>query len=286
MQVKINSYISVDNLTEEQAVEHAISMVNAYDTINESRLGEVVTKLYYIVPVLGKIIVVVNEADKEILGVDSNILANTNISEYPLERLPASVIEYKELIVKVGSSLTMEQIFNAGQSIVEDAAEKVMPYKIPVLKVINYNNTDTDALVMPGVFGDNIFSSVSGIVNSGNAEAGDEVIESSERFYLDMLPVHTGIVYHDGIAVALTYRDSAHNFSTYYGNGAYYLALDGLTFNVKVNLDGSLKSVHVGDRDRDNTSSFSEDPENQTNEFVADMSGHHPWKVCSGFEVI
>jgi len=177
MQVKINSYITRQEPTEEQAIENALKIVEAYDAINENRLGEeVVTKLYYIVPSLGKILVVVNDADKEILGVNSNVLANTNITDYPIERLPSNVIEYKELIIKKDSSLTAEQILNAGQSIAEEAAERTMPYKIPIVKVINYNTNEQSYLVMPSVFGDNIFNSISGIVNTGDADAGNNVI--------------------------------------------------------------------------------------------------------------
>ena len=182
MKVIINSYININDVTEAEAIDLALEMVSERDTKNEQRAGEeVITKLYCVLPVLGKILVVVADSDKEILGVDSNVLANVNIAEYPLEKLPTQLIEYKELIIKKGSSLTDTNILNAGQSIANATALKVMPHKIPVVKVINYNNADVSSLVVPSVFGANVFTSVSGIVNGGDADAGDGVIESSNN---------------------------------------------------------------------------------------------------------
>jgi len=180
MQIKINCHVEMSDITEAEALTKATEKVESYDALVEEIAGEeLVTKLYYIVPKLGKILVVVSEEDRVILGVDSTVLANTLISEYPLEKLPSQVVAYRELIIKVGNEIDMDSIMNAAQFIADDTASKVMPARMPVVKVINYNNTDESVLVVPSVFGGNVFSSVSGIVNSGDAEAGNEVIASS-----------------------------------------------------------------------------------------------------------
>ncbi|RLA81430.1 MAG: hypothetical protein DRG78_09245 [Epsilonproteobacteria bacterium] len=181
MIVKINSYVNTSDITEELALSSALTLVNAFDNVNESRFENgVITKLYYITPVLGKILVVVNDSDREVLGLASNVLSNVNISEYPLVKLPAQIIDYKELIIKLGSTLSAENILNAAQSIADEASIKSLPYKIPVVKVINYNNEDPSQLVMGSVFGDNIFTTNVVIVNNGDAEAGDDIIENGE----------------------------------------------------------------------------------------------------------
>jgi len=179
--VKINSYINIDDITEEEALNKANILVNNYDTINDSISGEnVITKLYYIVPKLGKIIVVVNEDDKDILGVQDNVLANTNISDYPLVKLPSKIIEYKELIIKLGSILTNEQILNAAQAVADNTSIDSFPYKLPIVKIINYNNTDVSQLVVPSLFGSNTFlSSDSTLINNGNASNGQDILEGN-----------------------------------------------------------------------------------------------------------
>jgi len=176
MKVILNLHIDVNDINEETAIANAIEMVGRIDTMNEATVGEeLVTKLYYIVPKLGKIIVVVNDADKDVLGVESNILANINIASYPLERLPAQMVAYKELIIKKGNDLSSEDILNAAQAIVD-----AMPYDlVSVVKVINYNDDLPSKLVMQSIYGDNIFSSVSGVVNNGDAEAGQDVIDTT-----------------------------------------------------------------------------------------------------------
>lgn len=180
MNVKINAYVEIADITEEAAIAAAIEKVNSFDTVNEAILGrDVVTKLYYIAPLLNKILVVVSESDRDSLGVDDVILSNTLITEYPYIKLPPVISDYTELIVRKGSFLSVEQIANAGQALIEESAAKVLPGKIPVLKVINYNNEDPSQLVLPSIFGANTFlSSDAIVVNDGDADAGLEVLES------------------------------------------------------------------------------------------------------------
>ena len=162
MKVKLNLYINVNDINEDTAIDKAVKMVGALDTINEDTVGEeLVTKLYYIVPKLGKIFVVVNDADKKTLGVESNVLANTNISDYPIEKLPSQMVAYKELIIKKGSSLSSDDISSAAIAMINDMPSDL----ISVVKIINYNDDYPSQLVMPIIYGDHIFKSVSGIDN-------------------------------------------------------------------------------------------------------------------------
>jgi len=194
--VKINSYINVDSVTEEEALTKAMSLVNGYDSINNNMdSSNVVTKLYYIIPKLGKILVVVNDQDRDDLGVDSNVLANVNIEDYPIEKLPSTIVEYKELIVKMGSSLTDTQILDAAQAIADETAITALPYKIPVVKIINYNTTSGSQLVIPSMFNAGVFTSVSGIVNNGDATAGQDVLDGNIGIDLS---IETKIMASDG----------------------------------------------------------------------------------------
>ena len=180
MNIKINSYVEVGDITEEAAIAAALEKVNSYDDINEATIGrDVVTKLYYIVPLLNKILVVVSESDRAALGVENVVLANTLITEYPFVKLPPIITDYTELIVRKGSFLNVEQIANAAQAIIEESASTALPDKIPVLKVINYNNQEPSQLVLPSIFGNNLFlSSDAVVVNNGNAAAGGDVLDS------------------------------------------------------------------------------------------------------------
>jgi len=178
MKVIIESYINdlQDNIDEVKA--SALSMVESLDTINDDVTKEgVITKLYYIAPRIGKILVVVSKKDAKILGVDSQIIADTDIKDYPLERMPSKIIDYKELIIKKGNNIGLEDIMNVAQAIADDAFRDDLPYKIPVVKIINYNGQVVKNLAMPSVFGDNVFYSLSGVVTNGNAEAGKSVIK-------------------------------------------------------------------------------------------------------------
>lgn len=180
MNIKINAYVEIGDITEEVAIASAIEKVNSLDTINEATIGkDVITKLYFIVPLLNKILVVVSEDDRDALGVDSVILSNVLITEYPFVKLPPIISDYTELIVRKGSFLSVDQIANAAQAIIEESAATAIPNKIPVLKVINYNNQDPSQLVLPSIFGANTFLSTDApVTNNGDAAAGADVLDS------------------------------------------------------------------------------------------------------------
>jgi len=183
--VKINSYVNTLNITEEEALTTAQSLVNGYDRVNNIINGEnVITKLYYIVPTLGKIFVLVNDADKAELGVDSNIIANTNISEYPFVKLPSKIVNYKELIIKKGSDMTPENIVNVAQYMADKATAESYPYQIPVIKVINYNNNEPSYLTLPSMFNGNVFmvenipAGIATTITDGDIESGLTIINA------------------------------------------------------------------------------------------------------------
>jgi len=181
--VKIVSRIDTDVTDEAQALNIAKTYVKNIDFVNDTVNGEnIITKLYYIAPSIGKFFVLVTDEDAKLLGVSNSVLANENIKNYPYIKLPNKIIAYKELIIKVGQNLSDEKIKNLAQAIADDAFEKVKPYQIPVVKVINYN-TNESFIVMPSIFGDNVFvvDSNTVIQTDGDAEAGTNIINT---FYI------------------------------------------------------------------------------------------------------
>lgn len=181
--VKINTYVDTAVDTVETGLNKAMAIVNAYDNYNgESIEGDVITKLYYILPILGKILVVVNDEDRDTLGVTDNVLANTDISNYPLVKLPSQILEYKELIIKIGTVMSEQDILNAAQAIADSSSVSLLPYKIPIVKVINYNDVLPSTLILPSVFGDNKFLSTdSTLINNGDSTAGGVVLDGGSQ---------------------------------------------------------------------------------------------------------
>ena len=176
--VKIESYINNTNINEADALADALLMVNALDNVNNTKsTSGVVTKLYYITPILGRILVVINDEDKLSLGLTSNILANKLISEYPLAKLPANIVDYKELMVSFGSTLTDIQIFDAAQSVADNTTSNSK--KVTIVKVINYNTPEDSELVMSSTFGTHkfILNLNQTIINEGNTKLGSNILE-------------------------------------------------------------------------------------------------------------
>ena len=257
MKVKLNLYINVNDINEDTAIDKAVKMVGALDTINEDTVGEeLVTKLYYVVPKLGKIFVVVNDADKKTLGVESNVLANTNISDYPLEKLPPQMVAYKELIIKKGSNLSSDDILNAAQALLS----KMPTDLVSVVKVINYNDNLPSKLVMPSIYGDHIFKSVSGIDNSGDAKAGQNIINS-----VNGLTSGINDIFGDGSAVA-TYPFDGNGKDL---GGKY----DGIVCKDAAYVDGKFGKAIRCDSDSHQIEFFSVDPDNgePSKEFAVSM---------------
>ena len=178
MNVIIKSFVDTLHSEEENIKNNAITMVDSLDKEMEDVKGEdVITKLYYIAPLVGKIFVVVSKEDAKTLNIDSQILADRDIKDYPLERMPAKIIEYKELNIKKGNDIKLEDVVNVAQTIADETFEKVAPNKIPVVKILNYNGQAVKSLAMPSIFKDNVFYSLSGVVANGDAEAGKETIK-------------------------------------------------------------------------------------------------------------
>jgi len=192
MIVKINSYIDIEDISEEEALNKANKMVQSYDLFNDSTSdSNVLTKLYYITPVLGRIMVLVSPKDKEVLNIESNVLMNTLISEFPLIKLPSQVLDYKELNIKKGSVLNPDEIFGVAQSIADKSSLEVLPYKITLVKIIDYNNSEPSNIVMSSLFDNNIFTSADlpetevKIQNKGDVALGENVIKMQDYTNID-----------------------------------------------------------------------------------------------------
>jgi len=185
--VKITSMVNIEDKTEEQYIEDAVKLVSEYDkSMDIAELGtediEYVVKLYYFAPLIGKVFVVVSDEDKDILESDSNVIANKLISEYEFARIPAQAITYKEVVLKRSSEKTLDDAKNLAQYIADKALNET-PYKLPIVKVINYKESTESFYVLPSIFGDNMFiSSDVDVVNDGDYNSGKEISDGHPDF--------------------------------------------------------------------------------------------------------
>ncbi|RLA81431.1 MAG: hypothetical protein DRG78_09250 [Epsilonproteobacteria bacterium] len=106
------------------------------------------------------------------------------------------MIDYKELIVKQNTNLTADRILNAAQSITNQSAEEVLPYKISIVKITNYNDNGNSQLVMPSVFDNCKFltdTTGESISTDGNSLDGIDIINGTYFIINDFewLHVHT-----------------------------------------------------------------------------------------------
>lgn len=193
MKLKIQAYIDSEDITESIALARANSMVLSLDGYNDSVSNQdIITKLYYITPILGRIIVVVTPQDRDNLGLTTTIIENTVINSYPLVMLPASIIEYKELVIKVGSNPSSSDVLDIAQSIVEATKKEVFPTKLPIVKIIDFNGNVNNTLVMPAIFGGNVFAIGSNdtssiVINNSNYSNGDILIERNGAIVFNTL---------------------------------------------------------------------------------------------------
>jgi len=188
--VKIQGYVDEEGITEQEALDRALALVTILDDVNNKRFKEeVITKLYYITPVLGRIMVVVNEEDRVKLGVPTSVLANELITAFPLAKLPSNIVDYKELIVSIGSTLSLQEILDAAQRVADDSAAIVSPDKVSVVKLIDYNNANPSSLIMSSNFGNNKFllNLVQTIITEGDPDSGFGVLVNSFGITLNQL---------------------------------------------------------------------------------------------------
>ena len=179
LNIKIQGHVDTEIATVEEATTKALEIVENLDRV-ASYSKNVLTKLYFIVPKAGVIIVAISEDDKEVLKVDNQVLAVTQISEYPLTKLPEQLIVYKEVIANNESTFSFDELMNVAQAVTDNSDKKVMPKQITVTKVIDYRNDNPSTLVLNSAFGDNIFlSSDADISNDGDADAGSSAISAN-----------------------------------------------------------------------------------------------------------
>ena len=141
MNIKIESYINsiIDNMND--AVFEALSKVDTFDKFNnDGSDNDIITKLYYITPKNNNIMVVCSEDDRLILGAESRILFSSDINEYPLYKLPSNIVKYKELIITKGNDINAEDIIIKAKEMADNELTN-NTYKLPLIKIINYNNT-------------------------------------------------------------------------------------------------------------------------------------------------
>ena len=174
MNVKIHCFIDTENITEAEALSRANSKI---ELISLGSQSGVVDKMYYISPMLGRIMIVVSDADKLVLKVISNVLHNGLITDYALDRLPGSIIEYKEVLVNKETTITQSEAADIAQAVVADMDLHSDGSKVSIVKLVNYN-TDDIFLFMSIIFGLNTFH-ISGdtIRNSGDAINGQALLD-------------------------------------------------------------------------------------------------------------
>jgi len=176
LNIKIQGHVDISVPTVEEATAKALEIVENLDIVASNSVN-VLTKLYFIAPNAGVIVVAISEDDKEVLKVESQVLAVTKIKEYPLAKLPEQLVVYKEVIANNESTFSFDELMNVAQAVTDNSDEKVMPKQITITKVIDYRNDDPSTLVLNSAFGDNIFLSTDAIVsNNGDADAGSIAI--------------------------------------------------------------------------------------------------------------
>jgi len=211
IKIKINGFVDKEISTEEEAIAKAIEKVEKIDRMN-SYSKDVLTKLYFIAPKAGVIVVAISEDDKEVLKVDSQVLAVTQISEYPLTKLPNQLLVYKEVIANKHSMHSFDDLMNAAQAITDRSDENLNNKKITVTKVIDYRNDEPSTLVLNSVFGDNIFLSTDAVLNnSGDADAGEVIVNSDYNLKYMRLSRMSCPKYHT--MLGLTVRINGENVS-------------------------------------------------------------------------
>ena len=174
----INQYAKEDTILND-AINYVTLMDGNYERIYNKDL---ITKIYYIAPHLNRMLVVVDNGDKETLKLDSNVLLDTKITDYPLVKLPSQIIDYKELIIKKDSELNEEEIKNAAQYMVDNEFSEVQPNLMPVVKVIDYRTEEpANQIYLPGVFGENLFEVTDSInlVTDGDSTSGEDTIKNA-----------------------------------------------------------------------------------------------------------
>jgi len=132
-----------------------------------------------------------------------NLLKVTSIKDYPLERLPSSIVEHIEFIIKPEYNLSNEEILNASQFLLEQKVNEIFPKKIPVLKIVNYTTKNYDSLVLPSIF-DDVFICNSDLCNRGVPRRGKIVVDNINQFEAKNTDVVTGFVLSLGDAVDST----------------------------------------------------------------------------------
>jgi len=141
--------------------------------------------------IIGKVRNVVSRTGTGLVNIENNILAISDIKDYPLERLPADCIEYIELIIKPEYNLTEEKIANAGQALINEYTEKVFPNKIPILKIIDYGTNVTRSLMLPNILGNGFMCTKQSCIK-GNALKGKFVLDEINDFEALHTEVTTG----------------------------------------------------------------------------------------------
>jgi len=152
--IKIETFVNTHKITKEEAERLSLERVDELSEKNKRLFKDkaVVTKLYYLVPWLGEVFVSVCEQDRECLGVQSRVLFNTTTNNVSLAKLPAQIIDYQELIIRLGSGLTDKEILTIAVRLADKALPKVAPTRFPVVKIIDYNNVDESRLVVGSIF--------------------------------------------------------------------------------------------------------------------------------------
>jgi len=175
--IKINCYIETKDVPLEELTSRGNLIIDAYQRKNLKMYDNVTTKLYYIIPKLNIIRIIIPIDEINHLGVVSNILLDTTISNFNLERLPAQLISYKELMIKNDSELSETQILETAYKMIEKEMDFVFPTKVPILKIINYRNNKEPVLILPNIFS-NVFKSSGRLMSKKN---NDSIIIKSRK---------------------------------------------------------------------------------------------------------
>jgi len=281
MDVIIESFIDLDETNLAQGETKALTMVDSQDVLND-RNKNVATKLYYILPKIGKILVVVTEADKVSIGVSNRILDTILITNFPLVKLPSKIIAYKEIIVSPVSGLNESELKNVAQAVADKTLTEVQPKQIPVVKVIDYRDNGASYIVLPTVFHTFPFEEAADpFITDGDPTQGDEILENDgQSLIINQLPgdrlfagdvskeTHgrfgSAVGFNDNVLVVCASGSRCFYIYNKDGSGGYRVDPTGVAAQFGASILVTSTKIIIGSPDEDKVYSFDLDGTNQS----------------------
>ena len=162
--MKIINKLKIYNSLSESEVEMTYnSLLSQYESDEAKKFNEpIIIRLIFVVINLNKIYTVFSTS----ANIDQKV---EYITATRLQDVPSEFLHYNEVLIARGTILDYVQTLDIAQYQVDKRYDGDI---IPIVKLINYN-TDEITLVLPKVFGDNLFISNLPIIAAGDTTEGE-----------------------------------------------------------------------------------------------------------------